>query len=77
MTLDGDVFNGIVTDETDDQVFVRTAELDRPISIAKSDIDMRRASDLSLMPDGLNVTLGESGVRNLINWLLTTTPPTE
>ena len=51
-TLDGDQIIGFVTREAGDTVELRNANGD-PIVLKKADIDSRRKSDKSVMPDGL------------------------
>ena len=64
---DGRVVNGIVTAETDRALTVQTAK-DR-VSIPRDEIEERKPSPLSLMPDGLLQPLSPEQVRDLIAYL--------
>jgi hypothetical protein len=66
-TADGRVYSGIVQDENDNAITLRT--LNDTIVLAKSDIDQRELSDLSLMPDKLLDQMSFEEVRDLIAYL--------
>jgi putative membrane-bound dehydrogenase-like protein len=67
---DGRTVNGIATVETDRVVTVQTAT--EKVTIAKSDIENRKASTLSLMPDGLIQPLSPKETRDLFKYLQAT-----
>lgn len=66
-TVDGRVYSGIVHDENDNALTLRT--LNDTIVLAKSDIDERELSDLSLMPDKLLDQMSFEEIRDLIAYL--------
>jgi putative membrane-bound dehydrogenase-like protein len=67
---DGRTVSGIVAVETDRSVTVQTAT--EKVTIAKSDIESRKPSVLSLMPDGLLQPLSQSELRDLFKYLQST-----
>ena len=66
--VDGRTISGVVTRETPQAVTVQTAEA--KIVIPFGDIDARRQSSISLMPDGLLQPLSTEQVRDLIAYLM-------
>lgn len=66
--FDGRVINGVVVSETDAAVTVQTDKA--RIVIPKEDIDARKKSALSLMPDGQLQSMSPDDVRNLIAYLM-------
>ena len=64
---DGRVVAGIILRETADGVVVRTTN--ENVTIAKGDIDNRKATSQSLMPEGLLDKLKPEEVRDLIAYL--------
>lgn len=64
---DGRVVTGLVKRETPDAVFVRT--VNEEIVIPVDDIDDRKPTRLSIMPDGLFDTLKDQEIRDLIGYL--------
>ena len=69
-TTDGRTVSGIVTVDNDRIVTVQTAT--EKVTIAKKDIESRKASTLSLMPDGLIQPLSEKERRDLFKYLQVT-----
>lgn len=67
---DGKVVTGIVKGESPDAVEVEDAEAKR-LKIAKSDIDERKRSEVSLMPNGLAEGLSQDDFADLISYLET------
>ncbi len=67
--LDGRVLNGIVVAETAQTLTVQTAEARLTFPLA--DVESRKKSPLSLMPDGLLQPLTAEQVRDLIAYLMT------
>ena len=51
LTVDGRVVNGVLAEEDDTKIVLRTPEQPRVV-IAKEDIDFRKISPQSMMPDG-------------------------
>jgi len=69
--VDGRVVQGVVTDENDLSLSIQT--INEQLTIAKSDIDGRRQTNLSLMPEGLFDKLGDAELRDLMAYLATGT----
>ena len=67
---DGRTVNGIATVETDRIVTVQTAT--EKVTLAKADIENRKPSTLSLMPDGLLQPLTPKETRDLFKYLQAT-----
>jgi putative membrane-bound dehydrogenase-like protein len=67
---DGRTVSGIVAVETDRSVTVQTAT--EKVTIAKGDIESRKPSVLSLMPDGLLQPLSQQELRDLFKYLQST-----
>ena len=67
-TADGKSFAGVVRGETGDSVTLIDAE-GRKHVLAKGDIDERKASPLSLMPDGLQTAISLQDFADLIAYL--------
>ena len=68
-TDDGQVYSGVLAGETDRQLHLRIANLDEPVSIAKSQIVDREVTELSMMPEGLLENLTDPEVINLVSYL--------
>ena len=66
-TVDGKVLNGRIAEEDPRRLVLETAE--GPAVILKQDIDERKRSKLSLMPEGLLEPLKDPEVRDLILYL--------
>ena len=66
-TTDGRVISGLIQKETDSAVTLRT--INDTVVIAKSDIDERKLSELSLMPEGQLNQLTPEEQRDLIAYL--------
>ncbi len=67
VTEDGRTINGIVKQETDSAVTLQTpTDL---VTIPKADIEARKLSDLSLMPEGQLKPLSANDVRDLVAYL--------
>lgn len=67
---DGRTVNGIIAVENDRTVTVQTAT--EKVTFAKSDIESRKPSVLSLMPDGLLQPLSQKEMRDLFKYLQST-----
>jgi len=67
--LDGRVLNGVIVAETAQTLTVQTAEARLTFPLA--DVESRKKSPLSLMPDGLLQPLTSEQVRDLIAYLMT------
>ena len=64
---DGRTLSGIIRSETAKMVYVRT--LTDFVNVAAADIDSRKASTLSIMPDGLFDKLKDDEIRDLVAYL--------
>ncbi|MDG1874263.1 MAG: c-type cytochrome [Mariniblastus sp.] len=71
MTVDGRLINGVVEEEDSSKLVLKTAEQPRVV-IAKSDIENRKTSDKSIMPDGQLDQMKPQQVIDLIKYLRTT-----
>jgi putative membrane-bound dehydrogenase-like protein len=69
-TADGKVLTGIVKAETADSIEIEDGEAKR-VKVPKSDIDGRKMSDVSLMPNGLTEGLSAADFADLIAYLET------
>ncbi len=70
-TLDGLIITGVIAEEDGTKVVLKTAEQPRVV-IAKEDIENRKTSDKSIMPDGQLDELTSEQVLDLIKYLRTT-----
>jgi putative membrane-bound dehydrogenase-like protein len=68
-TSDGRVLTGIVKSDDDKALVIQDAE-DKPVTIPKDEIDDRRASNVSLMPNGLAEGLSREDFADLIGYLM-------
>lgn len=66
-TKDGRVVTGLIQKETDSAITIRT--INDTIVVAKSDIEERKLSELSIMPEGQLNTLTPDEVRDLVAYL--------
>ena len=71
LTVDGRVANGVLAEEDSTRIVLKTAELPRVV-IAKEDIQERKVSPKSMMPDGQLDQMGKQDVIDLIKYLRTT-----
>ena len=67
LTTDNRIFNGLVTDETDQTISLQTAT--EKLSFDKEKIQSRKVTEKSPMPDGLLDTLSNEEIRDLIHYL--------
>ena len=68
VTLDGQSIAGFVTRESADEVVLRTAEA-KEFVIAKDDIDFRKTTSQSVMPDGLMQRYTIHDVASIVDYL--------
>jgi putative heme-binding domain-containing protein len=73
-TDDGQVYSGVIASEDDRQLRLRVANVDEPVTITKSQITDREATELSMMPEGLLDYLTNTEVVNLFAYLGTLEP---
>jgi len=71
LTVDGRVVNGVLAEEDATRIVLKTAEQPRVV-IAKEDIEHRRVSPKSMMPDGQLDQMESQQVLDLIKYLRTT-----
>ena len=69
-TVNGRVLSGVIGEENDQRLVLKTAEQPRVV-IPKDDIDLRRVSPLSLMPEGQLLKMKNQQVLDLIKYLQT------
>jgi putative heme-binding domain-containing protein len=66
-TENGQIISGLVQRETDSALTVRT--INDTVVISKSEIEQRRLSSSSLMPDGLLAQMSSEEIRDLVGYL--------
>jgi putative heme-binding domain-containing protein len=71
LTVDGRVVNGVLAEEDSTRIVLKTAEQPRVV-IAKEDIELRKVSPKSMMPDGQLDNMEKQQVIDLIKYLRTT-----
>ena len=71
LTVDGRVVNGVLAEEDGTKIVLRTPEQPRVV-IAKEDIDFRKISPQSMMPDGQLDAMKPQEVIDLVKYLRTT-----
>jgi len=67
-TVDGKVFNGLIVSETDEAVVLRMAE-GKEQTIGRGEIDVIRASNVSLMPEGVEKDVTLQNMADLLEFL--------
>ncbi len=70
-TVDGRILNGVVAEEDSQRVVLKTVE-QPTVVIAKQDIESRKVSPKSMMPDGQLDQMKPQEVIDLIRYLRTT-----
>ena len=69
-TLDGRVLNGVIAEENSQRVVLKTVE--QPLVVVpKEDIQSRRVSDKSMMPEGQFEQMKPQEIKNLVKYLQT------
>ncbi|MEM9367105.1 MAG: c-type cytochrome [Planctomycetota bacterium] len=71
LTVDGRVVNGVLAEEDSTRIVLKTAEQPRVV-IAKVDIEVRKVSSKSMMPDGQLDQMKKQEVLDLVRYLRTT-----
>ena len=69
-TTDGRVVSGIVREQNDKALVIQTAN--EKIALPREEVEAMKASEDSMMPEGLLDPLSEGEVRDLISYLFTT-----
>jgi putative membrane-bound dehydrogenase-like protein len=67
-TVDGKVFNGLIVSETDAAIVLRMAE-GKQQTIGRGEIDVIRASKVSLMPEGVEKDVTPQNMADLLEFL--------
>jgi putative membrane-bound dehydrogenase-like protein len=67
-TVDGKVFNGLIVSETDEAVVLRMAE-GKEQTIGRGEIEVIRASKVSLMPEGVEKDVTPQSMADLLEFL--------
>ncbi|APZ92839.1 PVC-type heme-binding CxxCH protein [Fuerstiella marisgermanici] len=73
ITAAGKLHSGVVIEETDDVIKLAASPLDKNaamVEIAKSEIDEREESKISIMPEGLLNTMTRDEVLDLLAWIV-------
>lgn len=73
ITAAGKLHSGVVIEETDDVIKLAASPLDKNaamVEIAKSEIDERGESTISIMPEGLLNTMTRDEVLDLLAWIV-------
>jgi putative heme-binding domain-containing protein len=70
LTVDGRVHNGLIQRETDEELVLATGA-DKEVRIATSDIEVRKESEVSVMPAGLDKQLTPQQLADLVEFLTT------
>ncbi len=65
---DGRVLNGVVSEDVLESLTLKTPKED--VVIAKNEIEVRKPSRLSMMPEGLFKNLSEEELRNLVSYII-------
>ena len=73
-TADGKVHHGLLVRETATALQIRTVDNPKPIVLAAADIQSRRKSPTSFMPEGLIDGLSASDIANLMAFMLAGPP---
>lgn len=71
VTVEGRVLNGVIAEEDGTRIVLKTVEQPRVV-ILKEDIDVRKISDKSMMPEGQLDKMKQQEVADLIKYLRTT-----
>lgn len=76
LTVDGEILQGRVEHETDDAIVLRSQEsLAAPQTIAKEDIEQRKLSTISMMPEGTLNRLQLDEILDLLAYILADANP--
>ena len=73
-TRDGRVLTGLAVEEAADRLVIKTATGER-ITLRSADIEEKRFSEVSLMPEGLAESMGEKDLVDLLAFLTTLKQP--
>jgi putative heme-binding domain-containing protein len=70
-TLKGELITGVIVSQDDKVLHIVTNPLEKPKEIAIKDIDEKRESKVSLMPEGLLTTLSKDEILDLLAYIMT------
>ena len=68
LTLEGSVFTGLVESETSEAIVLKMAE-GKSKTIGRAEIDQMKASDVSLMPEGIEKDITPQQMADLLAYL--------
>lgn len=68
LTDEGKIYTGVISRESTDTVYLRTADLSE-VRIARDEIDLMKESSISIMPKGLEKRLTPQEIRDLLAYL--------
>ena len=68
LTDAGKIYTGVISRESTDTVYLRTADLSE-VRIARDEIDLMKESSISIMPKGLEKRLTQQEIRDLLAYL--------
>jgi putative heme-binding domain-containing protein len=74
-TAKGELITGVIVSQDDKTIRVVTNPLEKPKEIAIKDIDEKRESKVSLMPEGLLTTLSKEEILDLLAYITTGADP--
>jgi putative heme-binding domain-containing protein len=74
-TVKGELITGVIVSQDDKTIRVVTNPLEKPKEIAIKDIDEKRESKVSLMPEGLLTTLSKEEILDLLAYITTGADP--
>jgi putative heme-binding domain-containing protein len=74
-TIKGEMVSGVIVSQDDKVVRIVTNPLEKPKEIAVKDIDEKRESKVSLMPEGLLTTLSKDEILDLLAYIITGADP--
>jgi len=73
VTDDGRTVTGLIDEQTTKTLTLRDVK-GQTVLINKDEIEILKALDLSLMPDGLTKTMSDQEVKDLFNYIMSRTP---
>ncbi len=68
LTTDGRILDGLLVDETAQQVVIRPVE-GPPVQVPKSEVESLKSAGVSLMPTGFETTIQPAAMRDLIAYI--------
>jgi len=74
-TIKGELITGVIVSQDDKIIRIVTNPLEKPKEIAIKDIDEKRESKVSLMPEGLLTTLSKEEILDLLAYIMTGADP--